>query len=108
MRRTTPERTSRFSPSGAPATIAADLKAGRIPADQEGGVTTGTNKRGSDAAGMEARMDAIRLKQMLGGALTEQELMCVQIEQNGFGCRGCSSPAYVVDARPGPDETASA
>lgn len=35
---------------------------------------------------MEERMDAIRLKQLLGGKLTEQELMCLQIEQNGFGC----------------------
>jgi hypothetical protein len=31
-------------------------------------------------------MDAIRLKQMLGGALTDQERMCLQIEANGFGC----------------------
>ena len=43
----------------------------------------------SDAAGMEVRMDAIRLKQILGGPLTEQELMCLQIEQNGFGCHSC-------------------
>jgi hypothetical protein len=43
-----------------------------------------------DAAGMEARMDEIRLKQMLGGALTDQELMCLQIEQNGFGCGTCA------------------
>ena len=35
-------------------------------------------------------MDAIRLKQILGGTLTEQELMCLQIEQNGFGCASCS------------------
>ena len=45
----------------------------------------------SDAAGMEVRMDAIRLKQILGGPLTEQELMCLQIEQNGFGCYACPS-----------------
>jgi hypothetical protein len=38
---------------------------------------------------MEARMDAIRLKQLLGEPLTEQELMCLQIEQNGFGCHAC-------------------
>jgi hypothetical protein len=38
---------------------------------------------------MEARMDAIRLKQILGEPLTEQELMCLQIEQNGFGCQAC-------------------
>jgi hypothetical protein len=42
-----------------------------------------------DAAGMEGRMDAIRLKQILGDPLTEQELMCLQIEQNGFGCHAC-------------------
>jgi hypothetical protein len=42
-----------------------------------------------DAGGMEARMDAIRLKQILGEPLTEQELMCLQIEQNGFGCHAC-------------------
>jgi hypothetical protein len=35
-------------------------------------------------------MDAIRLKQILGEPLTEQELMCLQIEQNGFGCHACS------------------
>lgn len=38
-------------------------------------------------AEMEARMDAIRLKQILGEHLAEHELMCLQIEQNGFGCR---------------------
>jgi hypothetical protein len=43
-----------------------------------------------DAEGMEARMDAIRLKQILGDPLTEQELMCLQIEQNGFGCHACA------------------
>ncbi|HYZ28280.1 MAG TPA: hypothetical protein VE570_04425 [Thermoleophilaceae bacterium] len=49
-------------------------------------------------------MDAIRLKQMLGGRLSDQELMCLQIEQNGFGCGTCSSPGYLVDSRsePGP------
>jgi hypothetical protein len=35
-------------------------------------------------------MDAIRLKQILGEPLTEQELMCLQIEQNGFGCHVCA------------------
>jgi hypothetical protein len=40
---------------------------------------------------MEARMGAIRLKQILGEPLTEQELMCLQIEQNGFGCHACLS-----------------
>jgi hypothetical protein len=38
---------------------------------------------------MQGRMDAIRLKQILGEPLTEQELMCLQIEQNGFGCHAC-------------------
>jgi hypothetical protein len=38
---------------------------------------------------METRMDAIRLKQILGAPLTDQELMCLQIEQNGFGCQAC-------------------
>jgi hypothetical protein len=38
---------------------------------------------------MEDRMDAIRLKQILGEPLTEQELMCLQIEQHGFGCKVC-------------------
>jgi hypothetical protein len=41
--------------------------------------------------GMEDRMDAIRLKQILSQPLTEQELMCLQIEQNGFGCHACLS-----------------
>lgn len=45
-----------------------------------------------DKAGMEDRMDTIRLKQILGASLTEQELMCLQIEQHGFGCSACSSP----------------
>jgi uncharacterized spore protein YtfJ len=39
-----------------------------------------------DYEGMEERMDEIRLKQILGEPLTEQELMCLQIEQNGLGC----------------------
>jgi hypothetical protein len=42
---------------------------------------------------MEARMDEIRLKQILGEPLTEQELMCLQIEQNGFGCHACLDDA---------------
>jgi hypothetical protein len=45
--------------------------------------------RPEDFAGMEERMDAIRLKQILGAPLTEQELMCLQIEQNGLGCHAC-------------------
>jgi hypothetical protein len=44
-----------------------------------------------EAAAMVDRMDAIRLKQILGAPLTDQELMCLQIEQNGFGCPGCPS-----------------
>jgi hypothetical protein len=40
---------------------------------------------------VEDRMDAIRLKQMLDPeSLTDQELMCLQIELNGFGCSSCS------------------
>lgn len=50
-----------------------------------------------DVQGMESRMDAIRLKQMLGGALSDQERMCLQFEQHGFGCRSCSTPTYLVD-----------
>jgi hypothetical protein len=55
------------------------------------------NERAVDIAGMEARMDAIRLKQILGGPLTDQELMCLQIEQNGFGCATCSTSPYPGD-----------
>jgi hypothetical protein len=55
-----------------------------------------------DVTGMESRMDAIRLKQMLGGALTDQELMCLQFEQHGFGCGSCSRPMCLVDARMDP------
>ena len=42
-----------------------------------------------DPEAMEARMDAMRLKQILGEPLTDQELMCLQIEQHGFGCHAC-------------------
>jgi hypothetical protein len=56
----------------------------------------GLNREDED--GMEARMDVIRLKQILGGPLTEQELMCLQIEQNGFGCQACpNEPAPPVN-----------
>jgi hypothetical protein len=51
-------------------------------------------------------MDTIRLKQMLGGALNDQELMCLQVEQNGFGCGACSSPSYLVDPRTAPNPPA--
>lgn len=37
-------------------------------------------------AELERRMDEIRLKQILGAPLTTRELMCLQIEQHGFGC----------------------
>ena len=53
--------------------------------------TQGVHVSPDDAAGMEGRMDAIRLKQILGEPLTEQELMCLQIEQNGFGCHACGT-----------------
>jgi hypothetical protein len=53
--------------------------------------TQGVHVSPDDAAGMEDRMDAIRLKQILGEPLTEQELMCLQIEQNGFGCHACGN-----------------
>jgi hypothetical protein len=61
-------------------------------------------QRPLDVEGMESRMDAIRLKQILGGPLTEQELMCLQFEQNGFGCGACSSASGQPDASP-PAET---
>jgi len=50
------------------------------------------NQRDLDSTEMESRMDAIRLKHILGGTLTDQELMCLQIEANGFGCTGCPAP----------------
>jgi hypothetical protein len=47
---------------------------------------------------MEERMDRIRLKAWLDPeALTEQELMCLQIEQNGFGCVACSTAEVARD-----------
>lgn len=64
-------------------------------------MSTPADNAARDVADMEARMDAIRLKHMLGGTLTDQELMCLQMEENGFGCGGCSSPAYRVDQRAG-------
>ena len=48
----------------------------------------------SEDAAMEDRMDAIRLKQILGEPLTDKELMCLQIEQNGFGCPVCSDEPF--------------
>jgi hypothetical protein len=46
---------------------------------------------------MERRMDAIRLKQILGEPLTDRELMCLQIEQNGFGCHACLNEPPPLD-----------
>ena len=39
-----------------------------------------------DKAAMEARMDDIRIRDILERPLTEQEQMCLQIEEHGFGC----------------------
>ena len=48
------------------------------------------NRTDIDTQGMAERMDTIRLKQMLDPeALNERELMCLQIEQHGFGCPAC-------------------
>jgi hypothetical protein len=57
-------------------------------------------QRSVDVEGMQQRMDAIRLKQMLGGSLSEQELMCLQIEEHGFGCGTCSSGAAASTPAP--------
>jgi hypothetical protein len=65
-----------------------------------------SNESPLDLAAMDARMDSIRLKQILGGTLTDRELMCLQIEQNGFGCGSCSTPTYRVDAQADPSPTA--
>lgn len=62
------------------------------------------DKRAVDIAGMEARMDEIRLKQILGGPLTDQELMCLQIEQNGFGCATCSTSLGPLDPGVSPSQ----
>jgi hypothetical protein len=51
----------------------------------------GVHVTADGSEGMEDRMDAIRLKQILSQPLTEQEQMCLQIEQNGFGCHACPS-----------------
>jgi len=51
---------------------------------------------------MEERMDAIRLKQILGAPLTERELMCLQIEQNGMGCH--ARPLRHIPLDPYPSE----
>lgn len=49
---------------------------------------------------MDGRMDAIRLKQILGGVLTDQELMCLQFEANGFGCASRPGHEPSGDTRP--------
>lgn len=56
-----------------------------------------------DAAGMNERMDAIRLKQILGAPLTERELMCLQIEQNGMACHASARRHKPLDADPSQD-----
>jgi len=57
-----------------------------------------------DAAGMEERMDAIRLKQMLGAPLTERELMCLQIEQNGMACHAQPLRHIPLDSYPSQED----
>jgi hypothetical protein len=57
-----------------------------------------SNESPIDPAAMDARMDSIRLKQILGGTLTNQELMCLQIEENGFGCKSCPAPGPPGDS----------
>lgn len=100
------EAGDRTRPSDGPATITASRLGPRLPiresSDHDSRSTRsvanrtflGLGGQGAvvsphDAAGMEGRMDAIRLKQILGDPLIEQELMCLQIEQNGFGCHAC-------------------
>lgn len=57
-----------------------------------------------DPAGMEERMDAIRLKQILGAPLTERELMCLQIEQNGMTCHARRTRHIPLDPSPSQEE----
>jgi hypothetical protein len=57
-----------------------------------------------DAAAMEERMDAIRLKQILGAPLTERELMCLQIEQNGMACHARPLGHVPLDPYPSQDD----
>ncbi|MGH2888740.1 MAG: hypothetical protein ACRDNJ_03830 [Solirubrobacteraceae bacterium] len=56
-------------------------------------MTEHANDTAFDAGATEARMDAIRLKEILGAPLTEQERMCLQIERNGFGCSVRTQPS---------------
>jgi hypothetical protein len=60
-----------------------------------------------DAAGMEERMDAIRLKQILGAPLTERELMCLQIEQNGMACHARPLRHIRLDPEPSEEDTSA-
>ena len=53
----------------------------------------------SGHAEMERRMDEIRLKQMLGGDLTNQELMCLQIEGQRLRLRELSEPGAAQRSR---------
>jgi len=61
------------------------------PRPTRGAVRSGCHHLGieTEPATMDDRMDAIRLKEILGEPLTEQELMCLQMEQHGFGCHAC-------------------
>lgn len=45
------------------------------------------NEQGNDAAGTEAPMDSIRLKQILGVAVTNQGLMCLQMRRTALAVR---------------------
>ena len=58
-----------------------------------------------DSAGMEERMDAIRLKQILGAPLTERELMCLQIEQNGMTCHARPLRHIPLDSHPSREDS---
>lgn len=69
-----------------------------MPADQPRSMGAPANQSGLDTAAMESRMDAIRLKHILGGTLTDQELMCLQIEANGFGCTSGRAPGPLSDS----------
>lgn len=71
--------------------------------DQDGSGVPGRKGAASrtvDAAGMEERMDAIRLKQILGEPLNERELMCLQIEQSGMACHARPSRSLPLDPSP--------
>jgi hypothetical protein len=59
------------------------VKAGPTYADLAG-VTTAVHRQGG-----QRTEPHLVTEQILGAPLTEQELMCLQIEQNGFGCPSC-------------------